>query len=65
MEDAELGLPTGIDATEPDETVEPPKGLTPERYKDVFTASAKINGAWNHLDPFQMKQWREAVRNEF
>ena len=43
----------------------PPSSVRPEQYKDVFEAPSKFQDAWNHTDPFQRQQWRDAIKKEF
>jgi hypothetical protein len=41
------------------------ESLNPSQYKDVFSIPRNFNEAWNHVDPFQRKMWREAIMKEF
>ena len=39
--------------------------LDPSEYKTKLEAPKKFKDAWDHPDPFQRKQWREAIDLEF
>ena len=39
--------------------------IDPSKYKDMFESPKTFNGAWNHPEPFQRKQWRSAINKEF
>ena len=39
--------------------------LDPSQYKDTFDNPKGYEDAWNHPDPFQREQWREAITKEF
>ena len=62
---ANYGKAPQVKLPEPRENVQGPKGVDPERYKDIFVSPTRFRDAWNHPDEFQRKLWRAAIRKEF
>jgi transposase InsO family protein len=46
------------------EVAEPPSGINPEQFKDIFDEPETFDQAWNHPDPFLRMKWREAILDE-
>jgi hypothetical protein len=46
-------------------TAQGPVGMDPSQYKDAFENPKGYEEAWNHPDPFQWEQWRDAINKEF